>query len=422
MSLVRCPGVRSLIEDYWNQELSGTLEISIDTNEELLSCLCHYLHCGLPLFPNELLSKFQFWKIAKELQLESLGNLILSHLESILSTENLSDIIRFSEEINSLELLNACELFQKKRKSYQQTSSSSLSKTSLEQTQQSPQLQQPQQPQQQQSLQRPLPKRSDSVNSTTSSNALHEKVAESLSDVDKLLSSTIDPPAPSSYRKQPPSSSSSTVRKGMTTERTSTELTLNDLVNLNLSTSESIYDFGGDESMNNNNIIMNNRHKEVDYSLDLSNIMTRSTMDRLLDVDSTLENYASTISSIPLSKQQQQQHQKNSTNGTKSSTLKPKSGGIYTLMLKEMGTKNESNGATATDKRSQTRASMSSSTTRRSSKTKGSLSKSMDHSFSKDDMLNTSSSNALDTSGEISEYKPEMSLLPPPKKNPHAKK
>jgi hypothetical protein len=396
-----------LIEDYWNQELSGTLEISIDTNEELLSCLCHYLHCGLPLFPSELLAKFQFWKIAKELQLDSLGNLTLAHLESILSSNNLPEITRFSEEINCLELLNACELFQKKRKPQQ------AQQSSVQQTQQS----------QQQSLQRPLPKRSDSVNSTTSSNALHEKVAESLSDVDKLLSSTIDA-VPSSFRKQPISAAaSSTARKGMTTERKSTELTLNDLVNLNITNSESIYDFGGEESINNNNI-MNNRHHEVDYSLDLSNIMTRSTMDRLLDVDTTLENYASTISSIPSSSSKQQQPlqtQKSSSSGGKASILKPKSGGIYTLLLK--GEKNQAgSGATATDKRSQTRASMSSSATRRPSKTKGVLSKSVDHSFSNDDMLNTSSSNALDTSGEISEYKPEMSLLPPPKKNPLAKK
>lgn len=76
----RCPGLRDLIQDFWDQK-SGMLEISIETDEEILSGICSYLNTGFLPFPEEIPKLFELYHVVQELQIIDLLRVIEQFLE-----------------------------------------------------------------------------------------------------------------------------------------------------------------------------------------------------------------------------------------------------------------------------------------------------------------------------------------------------
>lgn len=48
----RCPALRNIITDFWieTQDTGGGLELSLESHEPVLACICRYIHTGLLLF------------------------------------------------------------------------------------------------------------------------------------------------------------------------------------------------------------------------------------------------------------------------------------------------------------------------------------------------------------------------------------
>lgn len=93
----RCPGLRDLIQEFWEQN-SGMLEISIETDEEILGGICAYLHTGFLSFPNEVSKLFELYHVVQELQIDDLLQIIERFLELKFRTDpSCTEIIRLAE-------------------------------------------------------------------------------------------------------------------------------------------------------------------------------------------------------------------------------------------------------------------------------------------------------------------------------------
>eukprot|EP01038_Epipyxis_sp_PR26KG_P005561 gene5561-7683_t len=106
----RCPSLRDLISGFWD-EGGGELELSIDSSSQVLSCICRYIYSGILHTPNRLKHQLELIRVSAELGMITLSNQAIEIIQIRLSNENVSKILSFSEEFAIVDLARACQSF-----------------------------------------------------------------------------------------------------------------------------------------------------------------------------------------------------------------------------------------------------------------------------------------------------------------------
>lgn len=102
--------LRDIIGAFWD-EGGGGLELSIDASDEVLACLCRYMHTGLLCLPLRTSRQLQLLRVAMELGMESLFQSVSEALEQRLSMTNVAMVIAFCVENGFEDLERAGRAF-----------------------------------------------------------------------------------------------------------------------------------------------------------------------------------------------------------------------------------------------------------------------------------------------------------------------
>ena len=106
----RCPALRELITGFWD-EGGGGLELSIDACDEVLACLCRYMHSGVLVLPVLLSRRLELLRVASELGMDALFGSVSEGLVLGLTMESVPTIVAFSSEHGFEDLEQSCRQF-----------------------------------------------------------------------------------------------------------------------------------------------------------------------------------------------------------------------------------------------------------------------------------------------------------------------
>jgi hypothetical protein len=93
----RCPALRDLVSGFW-EEGGGGLELSIDASDEVLACLCRYMHTGLLVLPLRTARRLQLLRVASELGMTGLFSAAEEQVMGKLTLDNVAAVVAFSAE------------------------------------------------------------------------------------------------------------------------------------------------------------------------------------------------------------------------------------------------------------------------------------------------------------------------------------
>jgi hypothetical protein len=116
---LRCPALRDLVNDFWQQgggshtaESAGSvLELSIDASDEVVETICHYVHYGGLVLPSTLALQLETLKVASELGLIALQDQLENFLCQDICAENLDTLYHAAKENNYRRIENGCVRF-----------------------------------------------------------------------------------------------------------------------------------------------------------------------------------------------------------------------------------------------------------------------------------------------------------------------
>lgn len=107
---IRCPGMRGIIDEFWDAG-GGGLQLSIDASSETLNSVCRYIHTGVLISPLRYLHKLELIKVAVELEMVTLANLAIENVIQNLTAEYVTITKQFSEALDLCELSETCQKF-----------------------------------------------------------------------------------------------------------------------------------------------------------------------------------------------------------------------------------------------------------------------------------------------------------------------
>lgn len=107
-----CPGIRSIINNFWDNESGGGMVLKIDVSWETLNCICLFIHSGIFVNPPLLYQNLELAKASIELENIELHNKAIDYLKNIISLHNINEIYQFSHEFNIGSLKQYCKYFQ----------------------------------------------------------------------------------------------------------------------------------------------------------------------------------------------------------------------------------------------------------------------------------------------------------------------
>lgn len=116
-----CPGIRNIIDEFWDAG-GGGLELNIDASWETLNSCCMYIHSGVFLPPPNFYQKLELIKVAAELDMTRLRKLAIDSVMLELSQENFDVTFDFCQTFNIPELESACNAFKMSKSSMLATS------------------------------------------------------------------------------------------------------------------------------------------------------------------------------------------------------------------------------------------------------------------------------------------------------------
>lgn len=108
--IYRCPALREIIQDFWNQG-GGCLELSIDATDEVVASVCHFVHFGLLSLPVLTSHQLELLRVSSELGMFSFQHTIEEAIEQLLTRENIEEIVQYCESFGFSTLLRACSTF-----------------------------------------------------------------------------------------------------------------------------------------------------------------------------------------------------------------------------------------------------------------------------------------------------------------------
>jgi hypothetical protein len=116
---LRCPALRDLVNDFWQQgggshtaEMAGSvLELSIDASDEVVETICHYVHYGGLILPPTLTLQLETLKVASELGLLALQDQLEHFLCQDINGDNLDVLYQAAQENHYRRIENSCVRF-----------------------------------------------------------------------------------------------------------------------------------------------------------------------------------------------------------------------------------------------------------------------------------------------------------------------
>ncbi len=106
----RCPALRELIQDFWGQG-GGSLELSIDASDEVVYCVCQYIHSGMVNLPIPQTYQLELLRVASELGMPQYQALLESAIGHLVNHVNVNEILEFSHSYGFEDLAVICERF-----------------------------------------------------------------------------------------------------------------------------------------------------------------------------------------------------------------------------------------------------------------------------------------------------------------------
>jgi WW domain len=107
---VRCPGLRGILDEFWDAG-GGGLELNIDASWDTLNSTCYYIHTSVLIPPVRFLYKLELVKVAMELEMPYLVSLAIENVEQHLTAEYIAVTMEFSEALEIYQLKEFCENF-----------------------------------------------------------------------------------------------------------------------------------------------------------------------------------------------------------------------------------------------------------------------------------------------------------------------
>jgi hypothetical protein len=102
--------LREVVSGFW-EEGGGGLELSIDASDEVLACLCRYIHTSALYLPIRLSRQLELLRVASELGMASLYQCATGALLQKLTLDSVPKVIAFCTAFGFADLERSCRLF-----------------------------------------------------------------------------------------------------------------------------------------------------------------------------------------------------------------------------------------------------------------------------------------------------------------------
>jgi hypothetical protein len=116
--MVRCPALHEIIQGFWEQG-GGGLELSIDSTDQTVASVCHFIHTGMLRAPPQVEAQLELLRVSTQLGMQSLQKAVEYLIAMKLTKENVETVLSFSEELDYPALARSCRAYAKSGKKAQ---------------------------------------------------------------------------------------------------------------------------------------------------------------------------------------------------------------------------------------------------------------------------------------------------------------
>eukprot|EP00981_Chlorochromonas_danica_P000746 scaffold167_cov168-Ochromonas_danica.AAC.13 len=104
----RCPALHEIIQGFWEQG-GGCLELTIDSSDQVVASVCHYIHSGLLRLPPTVTSQLELLRVSAQLGMDSLQKVVEDAITLRIKRETLPEVVSFCREHHFENLAAMCQ-------------------------------------------------------------------------------------------------------------------------------------------------------------------------------------------------------------------------------------------------------------------------------------------------------------------------
>lgn len=106
--LGRCPALHEIIQGFWEQG-GGCLELTIDSSDQVVASVCHFIHSGLLRLPPTVTSQLELLRVSAQLGMDSLQKVVEDAITLRIKRETLPEVLSFCREQHFDNLAAMCQ-------------------------------------------------------------------------------------------------------------------------------------------------------------------------------------------------------------------------------------------------------------------------------------------------------------------------